>query len=194
MKQIDVSIDNSAINQLKMLIGKQFICYTSDPFCCSPTVYGIYGISCIKIDDIWLAFTNLFESLDYYGEDEDVAVFKLLHISEQDIDSYINNKDVNRLITPINLNITSIDIVNENQKVYRSDKQIYDVWVTRGIIFLLEDGSEISFEKDIWFSDLIIIRQGKELIRKFVSADDFSKDWEDDCRGIAIRNVITLQA
>ena len=52
--------------------------------------------------------------------------------------------------------ISKIQIVNENQKVFYKGEQTYDVWVTRGIIFLFADGLELSFEKDV-FSELIFI-------------------------------------
>ena len=43
-------------------------------------------------------------------------------------------------------------------------------------------GNEISFEVDTWFSEMITVQRGYNLIDKFTSVDDFLEEWED-CRG-----------
>lgn len=47
-------------------------------------------------------------------------------------------------------NITSIRIINENQKIYVYSRLEYDIDLTRVIIFTLSSGEEICFEKDSW--------------------------------------------
>ena len=56
-------------------------------------------------------------------------------------------------------------------------------WVTRGVIFYFDDETELSFEKDIWFSEEIYVGQGKKLIDKFASTDKFSEAWEPESDG-----------
>ena len=74
--------------------------------------------------------------------------------------------------------IKKITVVNEHQQLFNQGIQTYDVYVTRAIIFEMEDGGEISFEKDIWFSEEINIRRGHDLIDKLSSTDSFAENWE----------------
>ena len=52
---------------------------------------------------------------------------------------------------PVGCRVKEIQIVNEHQKLYEDEVQTYDVWLTRGIVFVLEDGLEIALEKNVWF-------------------------------------------
>lgn len=61
---------------------------------------------------------------------------------------------------PVEEMIQEIQIVNEHQELFHLGVKTYDVQVTRGIIFLLQNGGEISFEKNIWFSEMISIHKG----------------------------------
>lgn len=91
----------------------------------------------------------------------------------------------------INEKIKEIHLVQENQRLYKNNKQIYDVWVTRGIIFVLKSGHEISFEKAVWFSEDIYINKGYNLIDSFQSIDEFREDWDESegYRGECTRNI-----
>lgn len=186
MKKLNVCFDNTALKLLCNALGKSLVCYKSDPFMYSTSVYGIVGI---KIEDIWLTLTNFVEVMDYFGDDEDVAVLKLLQSDEEYVHSYTGE---NMITTPINAKITGIDIINENQQLYKNGEQTYDVWITRGIIFKLEDNREVLFEKDVWLSEDIIIEKGEKLITKLAPLENFSDNWEGDYRGVAIRNIIEL--
>lgn len=73
----------------------------------------------------------------------------------------------------------SIKIVEETQHLYKDDALEYEISTVRGIIFVLEDGREISFEKDIWFSEFIEVRTGYELETTFASPDVFIEEWAD---------------
>lgn len=186
MKRINVCFDNTALELLGNAIGKNLVCYKSDPFMYSTSVYGIVGI---KINEVWLTLTNFVEVMDYFGGDEDVAVFKLQQSDEEDVHSYTGE---NMVTTPVNAMITGIDIINENQQLYKNGEQTYDVWVTRGIIFKLDDGRKLLFEKDVWLSEDIIIEKGENLIAKLAPLEKFSDNWEGEYRGVAVRNIIEL--
>lgn len=71
----------------------------------------------------------------------------------------------------------------------------YEFNSTVGLIFLLEDSREISFEIGTWFSEMITIQKGYNLIEKFTPTDDFIEEWED-CEGYipnAKRDVIVIE-
>lgn len=81
---------------------------------------------------------------------------------------------------------------NENQRLYKSGIQTYDVWVTRGVIFKLENGREISLEKDVWFSEDIIVERGENLIEKFASTNEFIENFDGEYKAECQRYTITI--
>lgn len=186
MISINKSFDSAAVSLLKSIVGKNFDCLRCDPFFYSTSVYGIVGIS---INSQWISFTNFIEVLDHYGADEDVAVFKVSDCIEQDIHSFTGE---NMLDIPIDMKIIGVDIINENQRLYKSGIQTYDVWVTRGVIFKLENGREISLEKDVWFSEDIIVERGENLIEKFASTNEFIENFDGEYKAECQRYTITI--
>lgn len=95
--------------------------------------------------------------------------------------------------TPINGCIEKVVLVNENQQVFENGTQTYDVWLTRGVIFMV-DGREISFEKQNWpYSEEINIERGYNLIDKFGDVRDFSEDWDPGIKAVAVRENVVLQ-
>ena len=78
--------------------------------------------------------------------------------------------------TPVNEVITSVKLVNEQQKVSIKGELKYEVWLMRAIIFEA-GGCEISFEKDtVPFSEEITIRRGYNLMEKISDNDDFLQE------------------
>jgi hypothetical protein len=185
MKRIDIRFNQKEINLIKDMIGSTLVKYKCDPFEFSTAVYGIVGIFTDKSS---YAFTNAIQVMDYYGTDEDVAVFRLEERIGSEIKSLISENTMIEL--PINKTIKEIDIINEHQKVFECNKQTYDVWLTRGIIFILEDGTEVSLEKNIWFSEMITVDRGENLLNKFAPVDEFSEDWEGNFRGECSRDIV----
>ena len=178
MKSIDVRFNQEEISLIKNMVGTTLTKYKCDP-------YGIVGIC---TDKSAYAFTNAIQVMDYYGADEDVAVLRLEKRADSEIESLISENTMIEL--PVKKTIKEIDIINEHQKVFENDKQTYDVWLTRGIIFRLEDDTEISLEKNVWFSEMITVDKGNNLLSKFTPVEEFSEDWEGDFRGECSRNVV----
>lgn len=157
-------------NLLQSWIGLIFQKYQCDAFDFTNSVTQIAGLF---IADEAYALTNIQESVDYYGTKDDISIFKIHKAQSQDIKSAF--EDTTQIITPINGKITKISLVNENQQIYKNNSLLYDVWLTRGIIFFV-NGREISFEKDsIPFSEEIIINRGYNLIQKFSDKKYFLK-------------------
>ncbi|MCH5210692.1 MAG: hypothetical protein J1F01_06965 [Oscillospiraceae bacterium] len=177
MKTIDVRFDDNTIAALKNIIGRNVKKYKCDPPVVDSTVYGIIGIF---IDDKVYKLTNFCEVLDYYGQPEDVAVFRFALSNKDEIKTCLLEGEM--IDTPIESLIKEIHVINENQRLFYKEQQTYNVWLTRGLIFILADGSEISFEKDIWFSEFIETQRGHKLISKFSSVNIFLEGWED-CEG-----------
>lgn len=60
-----------------------------------------------------MLFLNCTESMDYYGDQEDVALFKMEFISYDNINSLVEGQEMEE--TPFNSIISDIIIVNEKQ-------------------------------------------------------------------------------
>lgn len=172
---------------VKSLVGRKFEAYKCDAFDFTNSVTQIVGL---YIGGTVYKITNVQEPVDYFGAKEDMAVCRLLKADNGDIQSAFS--DVKQIITPVNEFIHAITLVNEEQKLFRKDKPLYDVWLTRGIIFHLGE-REISFEKDdVPFSEEIIIQRGYNLKEKFESPCGFLDGWDDDYRPECRRDFVTI--
>lgn len=187
MKQIDVRFSPADMEVIQSMIGKKMIKYKCDPFIFTPSVYGIVGIS---FDNKAYAFTNFTKNMDYFGAREDVAIFSIEATSFSEMQSRIRNQTM--IETPVNGIISEIYVVNERQQLFKNNVQTYEVLLTRGIIFKFQDGHELSFEKNIWFSEDIYVRRGYNLITQFVPTTEFEESWVDGYRGKCIREIATL--
>lgn len=175
MKSVNIALSKDTYKILKSMVGQKFIKISCNKFIYSNAVYGIVGIYVAK--NVY-KITNFVNALDYYGKIEDVAVLKFEKTHLDDIVSAVQDEAMHDI--PIGKNIIKIDVINENQVQYKNDKIMYNNFLTRGIIFYFDDGTEVSFEKDIWFSEDIYIDRGKNLLDKFASVDEFSETWKLD--------------
>lgn len=187
MKIIDLRFSTSKINLLHSLIGNELRFIRHDTFLYSK---GIYGIAELNISGKKYKVTNLIETLDYYGNIEDVAVFRFDEANEEQINSLTNSS---MITTPINSPIKEIHIINENQQLYYKGVQTYNVYIVRGLIFILNDGREVSFEKPVWFSEEIYIQTGYNLYKEFSNNDAFLEDWEKDYSAKYSRDIISIK-
>ena len=180
MTRLDMRFDETVI---KSWVGKQFVEYKCDPFDFTNSVTQIVGFT---IGEATYRLTNIQETVDYYGTDEDIAVFSVNAAEKEAIKSAFSETE--QIITPIMGDITKIMLVNENQCV-ESEGKSYDVWLTRAIIFVV-DGREISFEKDcVPFSEEIIIRRGYNLVEKISDEKEFLEGWNDDAKATCKREI-----
>lgn len=126
-KQIDVRMDNLAMELLKRMIGKKLVKISCDPFDNPPMVYGLVGL---YIDNKIYKLDNFIEVQDFYGALEDVAIHKIHTAEDGEIQSC--GEGIQMVETPIMAKITGIRVVDENQRLYVNGEQTYNVWLTRG--------------------------------------------------------------
>ena len=182
MKKIDMRFDEAFIQSF---VGQQFNKYRCDEFVYTNSVTQIVGL---YIGDSVYKVKNEQETVDYFGNEEEIAVFKIEESKESDITSAFI--DVEQKDTPVGGIIDEIILVN--QQVFENGIQTYDVWLTRGIIFKAEE-REISFEKQIVpFSEEINIQRGYDLVETYGDIKEFSEDWPDNIKAIAIREIVTI--
>ena len=188
MITIDDRFNHDTMMLLTHMVGKMMDDYSHDPFLSSTVVYGIVGIT---VNGNTYAITNQIEPRDYFGTTEDVASFRLESLPTEEIHSYILGNQM--IVTPVRKRIAAIDVVNETQKLFQSHVQIYEVKLTRGVIFHFEDDTELSFEKNIWFSEEISVEKGYKLIERFTPTEEFTESWEDEFSGACERNILTIK-
>ena len=185
MNKIDMRFDEEIF---KNLVGQTFHKYRCDPFVYTPSVTQIVGL---YIGDEVYKMSNVQEPVDYYGNMDDVTICRFIKAKVADIHSALEG--VTQIDTPINGCIEKVVLVNENQQVFENGTQTYDVWLTRGVIFMV-DGREISFEKQNWpYSEEINIERGYNLIDKFGDVRDFSEDGDPGIKAVAVRENVVLQ-
>ncbi len=188
MKNIDIRFSDNIIKSINLMVGKTMVKYRCDPFEFSTSVYGQVGI---EVDNEAFVFSNFAEVMDYYGNNEDVAVFKMKLMPFNDIKSKIQGMAM--VETPINDIISEINIVNEHQKLFERGVQTYDVWLTRGIIFKFQSGNELFFEKSVWFSEDISVEKGYNVIERYTSVDEFKESWSGDYTAECDREIIMVK-
>ena len=186
---IDVSFDNATINTLQSLIGRRFDLYSNDPFIFTPTALGIVGC---KIAGNTYRFTAELQVIERFFNADDVAVFKFEACEPREISSRM---DGGKLIdTPVEDTISAIDIINDHECVTHN-KVSRELRSTKGVIFHLASGHEISYELGTWFSEMITIQRGYNLIEKFTPVADFYEEWDVGADYVpqCSREVITLR-
>ena len=183
----DVSVKNTDVFQ--KMIGKSFDKYRCDPFVFTPSVYGIVGI---YISGEAYKITSLHQHVERFYSNEDVAIMSVDSASDKEIVTMMDDGEL--IDTPIKDTIVSIDLINDREIVYHEEEQRIFI-STKGIIFHLKSGNEVSFEIDTWFSEMITIKRGYELIKQFTPLEDFAEEWED-CEGYTpecSREIITIR-
>ena len=181
---IDVRLKNEDIRILQAAVGKDLDRIEHDEFVetntSSQAVRFVLG-------DARFYLYSFTEPLDYYGAEEDVAVWS---VKEKEYLLIVNKSFVS---TSIQEKITAIHIVQEHQRLFENSQQTYDVWVTRGIIIDFGD-HELAFEKPIWFSEDILIHKGNNLIERFQPVEEICKSgkWKDGITMECSREIMTL--
>lgn len=142
-------------NICRAMVGKEFRKYRCDVFHFSNSVYQTVGL---YIGDEVYSLRNTDEYVDYFGWPDDDGVFRLGRCSDEDVRPDLVD-------TPIKSVIRSVKIVNDRQKIcVKEDGSEFELWLTRAVIFCLENGAEVSFAKDyVPFSEQIYIRRGYDL-------------------------------
>lgn len=184
MKVIDIRLKEKEITILQSLIGRELSAIKHDPF---NYVNSSSQVVQIETEDCSFYLYSFTEPLDYFGTIEDVAVWTL----EEKRYSFVDQKELVR--TPFETTIRGVEIVQENQRLFERGKQIYDVWLTRGIVFDFGD-RQLSFEKAVWFSEDIYIQRGYDLAKKFSKVEAFiNSDWNEGIMAECSRETIALE-
>ena len=184
----DISFGASAIQVLQQLVGKQFERYSYAPFL-GPDAFEVAGL---YVGGHSYKLSGTLEIVHRFFGNDDVAVMRIEECAPSDIVSIIDQGKMED--APVYETIAAIDIVNDHEAVTYK-KEEHKLTSTKGIIFHLASGEELSFELGTWFSELISIKRGSDLIKGFSPIEDFLEEWEDS-EGYTpncLREVITVK-
>ncbi len=185
MTKCDYRINKESIELLRLLIGKRFNHFYADSafggsLCFNDAVFSVDGVN--------YSFNNDLVPLDYYGNGiEDVGVFSFGTADDTLVEKTIQQERTIRI--PVDFEIKEIRIVTEKQSVFKENNQKYETLLTRGVIFVFSDGYELSFEKDVWFSESIRISRGYNVIDTYVAVSEFEDSWTDGYNGKCERTI-----
>lgn len=154
-------------SHFKPLLGKCFKKYRCDSFEYTNSVTGVVGV---YIGDKTFELRNEQKLIQYFNSVDDIAVWSITEVNENGIHSFFEHTD--QIDTPVDEIVNKITLVNEHQKVKIYD-DIYELWITRAILFHLKT-KDIYFEKDnTAFSEEIEIKRGHDLMNEFPKKNDF---------------------
>ena len=184
MKKIDIRLKFDEMSILQKLVGKELTAIYHDKFEFVNSSSQAVGFETNEFNFYLYSFV---EPLDYFGSIEDVAVWSL------DLNRYALVDEKDFIKTPIKQTVKSIQIVQENQRLYTNEAQIYDIWLTRGIVFDFGD-NQILFEKAVWFSEEIYIQKGYNLIEKISPTSKIvDSDWNEGLYAECSREIVTVK-
>lgn len=183
MKLINVALSMQEKILLSQIIGTKILSFRCDPFTFNNWVYQCVGVI---MNDCCLILKNETHPADFYGIDEDVCWFEVIEAKEEDVSSGLAN--VQQIDIPYNEVVEDICLIQESQKLKMNGEEVYNVKLTRGVIFCFADGREICFEKTDPFSEEIEIRRGHALIGSFVPKND-PDEWENGAEMVITQKV-----
>lgn len=175
-KMANISLDKTALEVLAGIVGCSLDSYSCDPFIFTHSAFGIIGL---KVNDEYYKITAELEHIQRFFNEDDVAVLRFQKCQEEDIVSRMDNGILQT--NPVKDIIKSIEIVNDHETVSHCNDSS-DLISTKGIIFHMSSGNEIAFEVATWFSEMISIHRGYDVITQFSPSDEFFEEWEE-CDG-----------
>lgn len=188
MTHIDICFSNKIMDCLCRMIGLNFVKFRADPFVFSNSVFERVGI--YTSDRVYL-LKNTLHTIDYFGSQEDICGLEWYEVTETEIHSGLEN--TTQVDTLINRTIKEIHVVQEEQTLVRDLASIYELCFTRGILFIMDDGYEISFEMTNPFVETIAIRRGRNLIDGYTPIRSDDNDWPDGCKLKTNRTIDVLR-
>ena len=184
MKTIDMTLNKDVYDYLQTLIGRKVNYLVFDPL---QFLEVPYMNAFLDFGDSYLKLSNQSQKVDYFGEEEKMAVMTIGHSTEMDDNFHAN-------VYPVDRQIVKIDVVNETQQTKSRDNEIlYDVQFVRGLIVYFDDDLELSFEKQcIPYSEEINVDEGMSLIDIFDVPEYFFSHF-DEVIPVARREIITIE-
>lgn len=184
MKKVDICLKQEYVDLLKSLLGQKLIAIFHDSFVFTNTSSEIVKLEAENTTAFLYSFV---EPIEHFGAIEDTAVWSFETTKYPAVESKVFIK------TPVQEIISKIELVQESQRLFSSGMLEYQLDVTRGIIITLESGRQIAFEKDVWFSEEIIIHRGYDLYGKFTPVESLENNrWAENNTLKCTRTIVQI--
>lgn len=172
---------------LKNLTGKELTKYRHDEFFLGKGI--ILGNAEFFIENKVYTVTNYIHNLPFFWGEEDICNLGFKEIKAEDAKSYcLGEKQID---FPLNKIIKDIIVVNDSVEEFENKKSQFLYKFTRGIIFVFDD-IEISFEKETWMSEYILVKKGNNILSQFRSPNCDLSDWAENQDSKSNREIIHL--
>ena len=170
MKTTNNQINAKTIELLKSLKGKTLRSITHEQFKFTPTSYGIVYLA---IDDKTYVFRDYQKPMDYFKAREDISS---IEFEEQEGELSSSVEGIPFVTEEISQTILRITLINTEQQAKNKETgETYLFLDTRSVVFLLENGYQLSLTKDD-FCECISIYRGYEA---FKEVDELKKRLDD---------------
>lgn len=185
MNKVDNRFGTKDYDLINKIVGKKIGKIVQDEFIYTNTTFGHANIFVDK--DIYEIKCSI-NHIDYYGNKEDVAILNFNKVAIDDVKSELEG--LKQVEIKINDILVKVDIINEHQHVkFDNDEYSYDY--TKGIILYFND-IEYAFKMSAWFSEVLEIYKGHNLLDKFNNNDDFNESFSDANEKQVIREIKTI--
>ncbi|MCD8206471.1 MAG: hypothetical protein LUD72_00885 [Bacteroidales bacterium] len=191
VRRTDFRFDADTLSLLKSLIGKTM---SRVLYQCFVGKDNAYGRVFFDIEGVYFRLSNFTESLRYMGTVEDVAVYRFGCVDPSEAEEA--RQDGKMLDVTVNRVIERIQVVNENQRLFKNGALAEEADVVRGLVFVFEDGEELSAEKSaFFFLEEIYVKFGKGFSDGYEPLEEgFLDGWDEvpGCEPKASREIVTI--
>lgn len=99
--------------------------------------------------------------------------------------------NVKKISFPISQKIKDIVVINNKVTLVEKNKEQFIYEFTKKIVFVLNE-LEISFEKETWMSEYILVRKGKDIVDTIDYPQTGLDEWNKDQKAEFHTNKISL--
>lgn len=188
MEMTDTRLSADEKEMLSLMVGESLDSYSVD----EPLVNQVTFMSAwLQVAGSTYEVRNSVEPLAFFGALEDVAVLSVRKSVSDEVHSRLPGHSlINRFI---GRTIQDILVYEDTQSCAKNGTDIYAYSFTAAIAFIL-DGSELVFEKPVWFSEDIKVLRGPGSSGKIYMPETMLEESEtSECTYRAGREVLHLK-
>lgn len=162
---------------LKSMIGKKLVSIKHD----GDNLDDFVSFVQFDLQDFSTCLRSFTDVVFFYGTDEDITTLEMVegeyNLEQPPLKQFFINKVI------LNISVVDYNIHSEHDK-----GSVYDEHVSGGIVFDLDDGTQLSFERADEFEEMISIKSGKDLY-EFPRMDAYARNFDSHWKVSTIKEV-----
>lgn len=187
MNITDTRLSEAEKALLAGMVGKEFEKIRCDEH---PSGHSVYKGAGIYVGGKAYEIRNALESLDYFGDSEEVAVIGVREIEPGTSTSHLAG--VKQVDEAVRRTVEDVVVYEDTQTLAENGTDTGQYLFTEAIVFVLA-GTMVVFGKHAWFSEEITVARGPQADASVPAADELLEESEDPRFGYrAERKVISL--